>query len=455
MDENNNLESSSSSFGSIPNTFEPTPGTDPVPNSFDTMSSSFEPTSSSFEPTTSAFEPTTSAFEPTTSAFEPTTSASDTTTTSSNSAFEPASEQKSSFETYGDAAAPVTDNDSWNSSDSWNPSASTVDTTSTTYTSDFQEPKKESKALEICALVFGILSIVGCCCCGLFGLIGLVLSIICLATGKKSALSITGLICSIVGLIFTIIMSVLASSDKYKDQISDIGSDFGITTEATTDFSLDDFSLDDFTTEDLDTGLTEDTEDTSNTNNQTSKSTSTPTKVDGLSDVYADLDNRSFAINGKVYTVGVTTFQEMIDDGVPFDEDALSQADKDLEANNYSMGYTIELGEYYNAQIEIGNYTDETKKMSECTVTQIYLPVDLERDTGIIQFAFPLTLTEDELTKNSGEPTDQREYVGDGDTEYVSHTLEYKVDSDKYFGSSGYSFEFVNGDLRYVYIDYK
>ncbi|MDE6759638.1 MAG: DUF4190 domain-containing protein [Lachnospiraceae bacterium] len=66
--------------------------------------------------------------------------------------------------------------------------------------------KKESKALEICSLVFGILSIVCCCCYGIFGIVGLVLSIVALATGKKSGLSIAGLICSIVGIVFTIIL---------------------------------------------------------------------------------------------------------------------------------------------------------------------------------------------------------------------------------------------------------
>lgn len=68
------------------------------------------------------------------------------------------------------------------------------------------EEKKESKALEICSLVFGILSIVCCCCYGIFGIVGLVLSIVALATGKKSGLSIAGLVCSIIGIVCTIIL---------------------------------------------------------------------------------------------------------------------------------------------------------------------------------------------------------------------------------------------------------
>lgn len=74
-----------------------------------------------------------------------------------------------------------------------------------------QTVKKESKALEICALVFGIISLCGCCY-GLFGIIGLVLSIIALATGKKSGLSIAGLICSILGIIIAVMVVLFYAS---------------------------------------------------------------------------------------------------------------------------------------------------------------------------------------------------------------------------------------------------
>lgn len=79
------------------------------------------------------------------------------------------------------------------------------------------EPK-QSKAMEICALVFGILGIVLCCCYGIFGLVGLVLSIVCLATGRKSGLSIAGLVCSIVGIVLTVLMFVIGmSSPEYQE----------------------------------------------------------------------------------------------------------------------------------------------------------------------------------------------------------------------------------------------
>lgn len=80
--------------------------------------------------------------------------------------------------------------------------------------------EKRSKALEICALVFGILGIVGCVCYGLFGVVGLILSIVCLATGRKSGLSIAGLICSIVGIISTIaIYAYVFSMPEYQQML--------------------------------------------------------------------------------------------------------------------------------------------------------------------------------------------------------------------------------------------
>lgn len=71
------------------------------------------------------------------------------------------------------------------------------------------EEKKQGKTLEICALVFGILSIVTCCCCfGFWGVIGLILAIVALAKGRKSGLTIAGLICSIVGVLGSLLIIV-------------------------------------------------------------------------------------------------------------------------------------------------------------------------------------------------------------------------------------------------------
>lgn len=306
-------------------------------------------------------------------------------------------------------------------------------------------PKTGSKALEICALVFGVLGIVCCICYGLFGVIGLILSIICLATGKKSGLSIAGLVCSILGVILTVIMFAIGlNSQEIIDKLQ------GSTTETEiTEFEL---TTDEMIPKEED--LTEEDTEVADTEEENTTEAAAPAPVDGLSDIYADLDNRSFAINGKVYTLGVTTLQEMIDDGVPFDTDDIANANNNLNANSSSAGFKIVLGEYYSAQVYVGNFTDDNKSAAECPICEIYLPVDLEESNDILQFAFPLTMTEEELVANSGEPTDKDEYTSDDGT-YQSNTYEYKVDSEQYIGDSGYRFEFANGELSYVYIDLK
>ena len=69
------------------------------------------------------------------------------------------------------------------------------------------QPEKNGEALEICALIFGIISLCGCCY-GLFGVVGLVLSIVAIATGRKSGFSIAGLILSILGIGIVIILII-------------------------------------------------------------------------------------------------------------------------------------------------------------------------------------------------------------------------------------------------------
>lgn len=174
--------------------------------------------------------------------------------------------------------------------------------------------------------------------------------------------------------------------------------------------------------------------------------------VDGLGDKYVNFNNRSFAVNGKVYTLGVHTLQDMIDDGVPFDEKDLANASNNLNKNYESQGFEIVLGEYYSAQVYFSNFSDENMKISDCKLSQIYLPVNKDREQNILSFAFPLTITEDELVSQAGAPTNESEYKGSGD--YLKRTLEYTIDSTKYYGKSGYKFEFLNGDLQYLYIDY-
>lgn len=83
-----------------------------------------------------------------------------------------------------------------------------------------QPMTKEGRGLEIATLVFGILSLVICCCNGLFGLIGVILGIIAMVKGKRNGLSIAGLICSALGLLCAIGMLAFSLTD-YGQELQD------------------------------------------------------------------------------------------------------------------------------------------------------------------------------------------------------------------------------------------
>ncbi|MBP1566334.1 MAG: DUF4190 domain-containing protein [Oscillospiraceae bacterium] len=85
-----------------------------------------------------------------------------------------------------------------------------------------------SKGVAIAAMVFGIISIVLLCCGigGLFGIVGLILSIIAIA-GKKNGkgMAIAGLIMSIISVVVSVLMifSVYTMIAPYVDDIRDFG----------------------------------------------------------------------------------------------------------------------------------------------------------------------------------------------------------------------------------------
>ena len=167
---------------------------------------------------------------------------------------------------------------------------------------------------------------------------------------------------------------------------------------------------------------------------------------------FVNLDNMEFAINGKVYKISETTLQTLIDDGVPFDEDDIMNANNNINGNSESQGFRIDLAEYWSAQVYVLNSTDENKTIAECPISKVYLPVNQDKTQNILELSIPLDITEETLIAQAGEPTDRSEYFGDDD--YVSIGLEYKRDSDVYIGDWGYDIEFINNELRYVTIDY-
>lgn len=190
-------------------------------------------------------------------------------------------------------------------------------------------------------------------------------------------------------------------------------------------------------------------ENGTSSNIDTTNEETTSAREDIANEEMLNLDNMQIQINGKTYTLGKTTLQDMIDDGVPFDEDDIANADNNLNKNSESQGFKIELGEYWSAQVSFFNDTDTNKKISECYISKVYLPVKQDQTENILTFSFPLTVTEDELRDSAGEPTEFDEYISD-DKKYTSHTLEYKTDSSKYIRDWGYKFEYINNELEYV-----
>lgn len=171
---------------------------------------------------------------------------------------------------------------------------------------------------------------------------------------------------------------------------------------------------------------------------------------------YVDKDNRCFAINGNVYTIGVTTLQELIDDGVAFSD--LSNANNNIKPNYESEQFKILLNEeeYFSCLVRVGNHTDENKIIAECPITTFYMPVkhDIEFVENTLELTFPIDLTEEDLVANAGEPTEYKDYVSE-DSDYFSHTYKYVWDNNKYIGDSGYTFEFHNDGLSYITIDFQ
>lgn len=194
-----------------------------------------------------------------------------------------------------------------------------------------------------------------------------------------------------------------------------------------------------------------DTDDTSGTGES-----DTPAGAGSMAAVgdgaYVDFDDMCFYANGKKYVLGQSTLQEMIDDGIPFDERDLANAGNNLNPNYQSQGFIIDLAEWYSAQVYTFNDTGENKTIAECYINEIYLPVNQDKEQNILGFNFPLNMTMEELEAEAGEPDDYSHY--DGDNGFYTDKYKYERESEKYYGGSYYVFEFQKGELRYIYITY-
>lgn len=174
------------------------------------------------------------------------------------------------------------------------------------------------------------------------------------------------------------------------------------------------------------------------------------TPVEGLSDNYADLENRSFAYSGTVFTLGESTLQDLIEGGIPFEENDLNNKGNNVNKNYETSTYTARINDYVTMQFRFINTTGDSMTEEECPLSYVrifylYVPqpdYDAEMNAEITEnildaanticFSFPVTLTKEQLLENNSENAEL------GERNYVN----YYIDSEIYMGSSGYHFEF-------------
>lgn len=166
---------------------------------------------------------------------------------------------------------------------------------------------------------------------------------------------------------------------------------------------------------------------------------------------FIDYDNRKLMINGHTYTLGKTTLQEMIDDGVVFDDDFAYRANNIVDADKSDSG-TIVLGDNWNAYVHFSNFEENTTKtLKDCVLSAVYFTVKEDQEQKIIEFPFSLKMTENKLKKAAGKPTYTSKNKFD---DQKIKRYEYKTKSKSHYMDSGYSFEFVNGKLKYIVMDW-
>ena len=183
----------------------------------------------------------------------------------------------------------------------------------------------------------------------------------------------------------------------------------------------------------------------------------------GLSESYADLDNRAFVYNGKKFTLGKSTLKDLIDGGIPFEENSVNNSGNNVNKNYETDRYTARINDYVTMQFMFGNFTDSEQKAEDCVLTYIryshlYVPhPDYEASMNAeisemmldgakqVNFSFPTTITKDQLLEKCDENAEE-----DG------KVVKYTVDSEVYMGSSGYTFEFddTTGQLKEVRISW-
>lgn len=205
------------------------------------------------------------------------------------------------------------------------------------------------------------------------------------------------------------------------------------------------------TTTDATTSATTAATESSAAGSETSGSdTAATTPVDPNAKPYVNFDEMNFYVNGTKFTLGRSTLQDMIDAGVPFDPEDLQNAGNNVKSNSESECFKIMLGDYYYVRVYFMNDTEEGKAAKDCFAHEISFYIGDEQN--IVSFDFPLDLTMDQLKANSGEPNEEPYHYEDGD--YISDTLRYTHESERYYNDSCYSFDFQKGQLDSIRMTY-
>lgn len=168
------------------------------------------------------------------------------------------------------------------------------------------------------------------------------------------------------------------------------------------------------------------------------------------SEFFNDFENMSFTYNGNTYTLGVSTLQDLIDDGV--DLSGTDNLDEIVDGQStFYAGFSFDLIPYRSATVTVANYTDEEMPASECTITSLKVSSLREIPEGTIEFNFPDMFTKDDLINCAGEPDSQSEFDVSG---VLCETLTYEQSSEIYYGYRSYSYTFEDGIIDSITLSY-
>ncbi|MBO7450354.1 MAG: hypothetical protein J6U54_08270 [Clostridiales bacterium] len=199
--------------------------------------------------------------------------------------------------------------------------------------------------------------------------------------------------------------------------------------------------------DDEDIDETEDNDEDSSVADETESQETEPTEIQTVvSDKFVDFDDMSFYVNGKKYTLGVTTLQQMIDDGVPFQD--VSDKDDILEGQmSYFSPYVIDLADYYSANVYVSNYSDEESKIADLTITGISFNYRSDLSQDLLSFDYPIPFKEEDLIACAGD-ADKTDSFDNTDI------LTYEKSSEIYYGTSYFKYTFTDGIFSGISMSY-